>query len=105
MNVPDNICGIRIAPVLSQIEENRQLYYDSDGKKGHYWGTWFDLECENTVLNVMPAGTSERRARAFMKVLDKKYGLIVGCHCGCRGDYEITASGRHYLVVEVVDHE
>lgn len=92
-SAPADICGIPIAPVLIQIYQNRILWENTDCKEGAYWGTWFDTKCENTVLNVMPAGTSERRARAFMKVASRKLGLVTGCHCGCRGDYELTPLG------------
>jgi hypothetical protein len=34
--------------------------------------------------------------RAKMGQLLKR-GLIDGCNCGCRGDYEMTAKGREYL--------
>jgi len=34
--------------------------------------------------------------RAKMGQLMKR-GLITGCNCGCRGDYEITDKGREYL--------
>lgn len=34
--------------------------------------------------------------RAKMGQLMKR-GLITGCNCGCRGDYEITAKGLEYL--------
>lgn len=64
-------------------------------KSPRVWQVWF-AGFENSVLNAMPEGTSERRARAVMKILDKQ-GYITGCHCGCRGDYELTDKGEQYV--------
>lgn len=59
------------------------------------WLTWFH-GFDNSVLNYMPDGTTERRARAVMKLLDNM-GYVTGCHCGCRGDYELTQKGEEYV--------
>lgn len=59
------------------------------------WQTWFS-GMENSVQQWLPDGVSERRARAIMKILDRA-GYVRGCHCGCRGDYEITDKGYEYL--------
>lgn len=59
------------------------------------WMVWF-RGFENSVLNYMPPDTSELRARAVMKILDKM-GYVTGCHCGCRGDYELTEKGEEYV--------
>lgn len=64
------------------------------------WCTWF-AGFENSVLQWMPEGTSERRARAVMKILDKQ-GYVTGCHCGCRGDYQLTESGEK--TVDIITH-
>lgn len=40
----------------------------------------------------MPEGTPETLARKKMALLYKK-GLVGGCPCGCRGDFEITDKG------------
>lgn len=59
------------------------------------WQTWFS-GMENSVQQWLPDGVTERRARAIMKVLDRM-GYVHGCHCGCRGDYEITEKGHYYI--------
>ena len=79
------ICGIDIKPVMQKL----QLLH-------HYgeWGTWFS-GFDNSITDAIPECT-ELRARALMKVLGK-IGFVDGCHCGCRGDYEITQAGGLWL--------
>lgn len=63
------------------------------------WGTWYwedDYKPENSVLRAMPEGTPVKLARAKMAGLIRR-GLVGGCGCGCRGDYELTAKGREFL--------
>jgi len=63
------------------------------------WGTWFwsdDYKPENSVLNVMPLGTPAKLALAKMRRLIQR-GLVDGCDCGCRGDFELTPKGRQWL--------
>lgn len=63
------------------------------------WGTWFwsdSYKPENSVLNAMPEGTPEKVGLAKMRQLMKR-GLVNGCGCGSRGDFEITAKGRQFL--------
>lgn len=50
----------------------------------------------NSVQNAMPPGTPERLAVAKMKGLIK-FGLVSGCTCGCRGDFELTDKGIEML--------
>lgn len=74
------IRGIPVMPILQKL-------YDLDDR----WGTWYK-GFDNSVTDVMPAGTTELRARAVMKILGRE-GFIAGCHCGCRGDYELLRKG------------
>jgi hypothetical protein len=62
------------------------------------WATWFNYEPrpENSVLNAMPLGTPAKLALAKMRQMIRK-GLVEGCGCGCRGDFEITDKGRALL--------
>jgi hypothetical protein len=46
-----------------------------------------------TVYDAMPPGTPNKVARAKMRALIRR-GLVDGCTCGCRGDYDITDKGR-----------
>lgn len=58
-------------------------------------GTWFwsdDYKPENSVLHAMPPETPEKLALAKMRMLERR-GLIDGCTCGCRGDFELTSKG------------
>lgn len=45
---------------------------------------------ERSVLNAMPKGTPEKLALAKMKSLIRR-GMVTGCGCGCRGDFELAA--------------
>jgi len=60
------------------------------------WATWGEGYSMPTVRDVMPPGTPEKLQRAKMAQLIHR-GLVDGCSCGCRGDYEITAKGREWL--------
>jgi hypothetical protein len=71
------------------------------------WGTWFswiddatgDLVIpENSVVKAMPngAGLPDKLVLAKIARLMKR-GLIDGCPCGCRGDYELTSKGREFI--------
>jgi hypothetical protein len=59
------------------------------------WGTWFP-NFDNSVQQGMPIGVCEKLVKAKMKSLIKR-GLVDGCTCGCRGDYEITPKGKLQL--------
>lgn len=48
------------------------------------------------VSNAMPPGLSDNLRHAKMRQLINK-GLIDGCGCGCRGDFEITEKGLEEL--------
>lgn len=51
---------------------------------------------DRSVLHAMPAGTPQKLALAKMGMLIRR-GLVEGCTCGCRGDFEITEKGREFL--------
>lgn len=67
-------------------------------KLGGVWATWFDCEprLQNTVLHSMPSGTPRKLVLAKMRTLMRR-GLVDGCGCGCRGDFELTDKGRAFL--------
>lgn len=56
--------------------------------------TWWPPEAEPCVP--YPEGVPPKVAHAKMKNLVRR-GLVDGCLCGCRGDFQITAKGRGYL--------
>lgn len=72
------------------------------------WCHWFDpAEIEGkdsdaedfrarSVVHAMPQGTPERLVLAKMCMLIRR-GLVDGCTCGCRGDFEITEKGKAFL--------
>lgn len=70
-----------------------QFLYDRK-KKGSGWAFMFPIEIsgEASIFNVMPVGTDYNLALAKMRNMIYK-GLIDGCACGCRGDFEIKERG------------
>jgi hypothetical protein len=81
----------------------RFLNGEVDGYEGwpvRGWGTWFKGSFPNSVLRAMPDGVPEKLALAKMGMLIRR-GLVDGCPCGCRGDFEITAKGEAVLEAEV----
>lgn len=55
------------------------------------WALIWDLEEE---LPEFPTKVIRAKCRALIR-----RGLIDGCDCGCRGDFELTAAGRAVLGV------
>lgn len=49
-------------------------------------------EVVDDVYYAMPKDTPSKVALAKMKALHRR-GLVGGCPCGCRGDFEITDKG------------
>jgi hypothetical protein len=63
------------------------------------WATWFDHTDGDHLPSVqlaMPEWVPTKLRRAKMNQLIRR-GLVEGCPCGCRGDYEISEKGREYL--------
>lgn len=50
----------------------------------------------SSVTLAMPEGTPEKLVHAKMRMLLKR-GLVMGCGCGCRGDWEISNKGCRLL--------
>ena len=61
------------------------------------WCNWIFGDDRDVHL-AMPKDTPEKLVLAKMKTLMKR-GLVEGCDCGCRGDFEITEKGEQYLAV------
>jgi hypothetical protein len=61
------------------------------------WGTWCQ-GYENSVP--FPDGIPPKLRIAKMAQMIKK-GIVSGCPCGCRGDYEITDKGLEMLALEI----
>lgn len=64
------------------------------GYAGAGWHNLFPREeyCP-TVLDAIQGDCPRKVALAKMKSLIKR-GLVQGCCCGCRGDFELTEKGR-----------
>lgn len=57
------------------------------------WATWGGPSVHMpSVTDVMPPGTPSKVELAKMRALHRR-GLVGGCDCGCRGDWEITDKG------------
>ena len=66
--------------------------------------TWFDIQPRETrgmaaVIDAMPTGTPEKLCLAKMRMLIRR-GLVMGCGCGCRGEFYLSDKGRQYLEQE-----
>lgn len=61
-------------------------------------GEWcFRYGEDRNVMHAMPEGTPPKVALAKMAAMIRK-GLVKGCACGCRGDFEITKGGESVLI-------
>lgn len=68
------------------------------------WGCMFDTGAgenrdelfDNSVWHAIPEEVPYKVGLAAMDNLIKR-GLVSGCSCGCRGDFEITDKGRELL--------
>lgn len=62
------------------------------------WCTWGDSDPSimPSVQSAMPTGTPPKLQLAKMRQLIKR-GLVSGCGCGCRGDFEITKKGDGFI--------
>lgn len=49
-----------------------------------------------SIVQAMPTNTPVKLRIAKMRQLIKR-GLVGGCPCGCRGDYEITDKGLEFI--------
>ena len=64
------------------------------------WHNWYFGD-EKDVHRCMPAGIPEKLVLAKMRQLIKR-GLVDGCDCGCRGDFEISQKGKEFLATETL---
>lgn len=80
----------------SDISDESILEYlaDLQGEWTCLWYGYFKEKdpTQSDVYYAMPEGTPRKVALAKMKSLYKR-GLVGGCACGCRGDFEITDKG------------
>ena len=64
--------------------------------KGH-WCNWY-FKDQYDVRQAMPKNIPhEKLILSKMRRLIKR-GLVVGCNCGCRGDFEITEKRRAVFI-------
>jgi hypothetical protein len=72
-------------------------------KKGRwcFWGGPVDQPgkpgYEHNIERAMPSGLPWKLVHAKMRRLIAR-GLVSGCACGCRGDFEITPKGESLLL-------
>ena len=64
------------------------------------WCNWY-RGYDHSVCLAMPNDTPCKLVLAKMKTLIRR-GLVKGCTCGCRGDFEITEKGESLL--DSVEH-
>lgn len=70
--------------------------------EGKIWCCWYS-GFENSIDQAMPDSTPEKVIIKKMKRLIDR-GLVSGCGCGCRGDYEITKQGVEWLNNNTIFH-
>jgi hypothetical protein len=56
------------------------------------WCNWFGKEFERSVRHAMPDDVPEKLVLVKMCMMICR-GVVTGCPCGCRGDFEITDKG------------
>jgi hypothetical protein len=61
------------------------------------WAFWFEGSETSILGRAIPIDTPKNLVLAKMRNLIKR-GLVQGCACGCRGDFEITDKGREWLI-------
>jgi hypothetical protein len=54
--------------------------------------TWFP-GFPNSVSSVFPEGTPKKLVLSKMKSMIRR-GLVIGCACGCRGDFWLSDKGE-----------
>ena len=88
-------CWVRIKPKLQckHIPDGPILEFLAAMLKQRRWATWFGDKYDNSVTHAMPPWTPEKLVHAKMRQLIHR-GLVDGCDCGCRGDYELTLKGQ-----------
>lgn len=64
-------------------------------KRPGEWHNWFFGD-DKDVRQAMPPNLPEKLVLGKMRMLMRR-GLVTGCGCGCRGDFEITAKGIQWL--------
>jgi len=65
--------------------------------QGKWTSLWYgNLSDVNDVYYAMPKDTPPKVALSKMKRLHAR-GLVGGCPCGCRGDFEITDKGLAFI--------
>lgn len=71
---------------------------DRQGKWTCLWYGSLKNSCPEVsdVYYAMPEGTPCKVALAKMRSLHRR-GLVGGCGCGCRGDFEITDKGLQLI--------
>lgn len=79
----------------SDIPDKDILEYLS-ARQGEWTGLWFGGFDGRDVYEAVPNGTPSKIVLAKMRALYKR-GLVGGCTCGCRGDFEITDKGLQLL--------
>ena len=98
----DNDANVFLAAVVRQCKDvpDKPIleFLYKRRKDGKVWCCWYD-GFENSIGQAMPVGTPEKIRIRKMATLIKR-GLVSGCGCGCRGDYEITKKGIEWLALQ-----
>ncbi len=63
------------------------------------WRNWY-FGNDKDVHQAMPPDTPDKLVPWKMRMLMRR-GLVTGCDCGCRGDFEITENGLAMIGVVI----
>lgn len=90
-----------MTPMQCKDIPDRQVLEFLRTMRGGYCGAgWHDLQPREdfspTVVDAMPPEIPRRLVLAKMKGLVAR-GLVDGCTCGCRGDFNLTEKGAAAL--------
>ena len=75
-------------------------FVSKHGGIGCNWYRIDEFDNPRSVRWVMPLDIPDNLILAKMRMLIKK-GLIGGCNCGCRGDFELTKKGKKVMDEEL----
>jgi len=81
---------------MRKVTKEEVLHYlaKNQGK----WNMFFEIEHELGIEPRSGCGPNKRHAVTLRKLY--KSGMIGGCICGCRGDFDITDKGLEFIGIE-----
>ncbi len=88
---------------IAKVQSGETFWYPDEGQKAFYGDkVAYHTACafygfENSIYHAVPKGVSPL---GVIKIAIKK-GLVDGCTCGCRGDFELTDKGKELIGIKL----